>query len=96
MKPSARPVPNPAAVCRQGQDGWAVLVNLDTAGSLALNAAGIVVWQLVDGRRSVGEIVAAVRSHYCNAPATVTDDVTSLLDELAEEGFLGHEWTSPT
>lgn len=91
MEPSAKPLINPAAAYREGMDGWAVLVNLDTAGSLALNPTGVVVWRLVDGKRSVAQIAAAVRRHFKDAPPTVLDDVTDLLETLAEEGFVGFE-----
>jgi hypothetical protein len=85
------PFANPTAIFRAGSDGWAVLVNTDTAGSVALDAAGIVVWKLIDGRRSAEAIVAAVRRHFRDAPDTVADDVVSLLDTLAEEGLVGYE-----
>ncbi|MBU0491995.1 MAG: PqqD family peptide modification chaperone [Chloroflexi bacterium] len=93
MHPTAQPMPNPAAAYRAGLDGWAVLVNLDTAGSLALNPTGVVVWQLVDGRRTVDQIIAGVRQHFKDAPSTVDDDVVELLEDLAEEGFIGFEVT---
>jgi len=91
MQQTAQPFPNPAAAYREGVDGWAVLVNLDTAGSLALNPTGVVVWQFVDGRRTVEQIIAGVRQHFKGAPPTVADDVIGLLEDLAEEGFIGFE-----
>ena len=45
---SAKPLANPAVISRQIDAAEAVLVNLDTAASLALNATGYVIWQLVD------------------------------------------------
>ena len=95
MDTSARPAPNPAVVSRQIAPGEAVLVNLDTAGSLALtNPSAVVVWQLVDGERRVEQIIAEVRRHFKDVPDTVADDVIALLDTLAEDGFVGFEWTS--
>jgi hypothetical protein len=87
----ATPLPNPAVVFREELDGWAVLVNLDTAASLALNPTGIVVWKLVDGKLSVQDIVASVGCHFRDVPDTMPDDVIALLDTLAEDGFIGHE-----
>jgi hypothetical protein len=86
-----RPIPNPAAVREEGTDGWTLLVNPDTAGAMAVNHTGALVWKLVDGRRTTGEIVAAVRGHFPDAPDTVADDVLALLTKLAEEGFVGQE-----
>lgn len=92
MKPSARPLANPSVVSRPGPDGEALLVNLDTAAALALNRTGHAVWRLVDGRRPVEEIVAAVRSRFLEVPETVADEVETLLDDLARDGFVGLEW----
>ena len=93
METSDKPVANPSAIFQETGDGWAVLVNLDTARSLALNPSGILVWQLIDGQRSVHEIVADVKRHFRDAPPTVTDDVTTLLNILIEEGMAGFEWS---
>jgi hypothetical protein len=92
MKLSERPFANPSAIFQKTGDGWGVLVNLDTARSVALNPTGILVWQLVDGQRSIHEIVIGVERQFCNTPPTVTDDVTALLDILVEEGLVGLEW----
>jgi hypothetical protein len=76
--------------------GEAVLVNLDTAASLALNATGFLVWQLVDGQRTVEQIIAAVQRHFRDVPGTAADDVIALLEILAENGFIGFEWPPTT
>ena len=85
------PIPNPAAVLEEGADNWALLVNPDTAGSMALNHTGVMVWRLVDGRRKTEEIVAAIRARFPGAPESVADDVMTLLTRLTEEGFVGRE-----
>jgi hypothetical protein len=86
-----RPIPNPAAVRDDGEDGWTLLVNPDTAGAMAVNATGVLVWSLVDGKRTIAEIIAAVKDRFPNAPDTVAEDVRALLTKLAEEGFIGRE-----
>jgi len=86
-----RPIPNPAAVRDDGEDGWTLLVNPDTAGAMAVNATGVLVWSLVDGKRTVEEIVAAVKNRFPNAPDTVRDDVLAYLTKLTEEGIIGQE-----
>jgi hypothetical protein len=88
-----QPIPNPAAVREPGDDGWTLLVNTDTAGAMAVNRTGDLVWQLVDGRRTRAEIVSAVRARFPNAPDTMADDVLALLAKLAAEGFIGREVT---
>ena len=85
------PIPNPAAVQEEGSDGWTLLVNPDTAGAMAINHTGALVWRLVDGRRTTREIVAAVRKRFPDAPDTVAEDVQAILSKLADEGFIGQE-----
>jgi len=91
MAVPSRPIPNPAAVQEQGSDGWTLLVNTDTAGAMAINHTGALIWKLIDGRRTTAEIAAEVRGRFPDAPDTVTDDVDALLTKLAEEGFVGEE-----
>ena len=86
-----RPIPNPAAVRDDGEDGWTLLVNPDTAGAMAVNATGALVWSLVDGRRTVEQIIAAVKDRFPDAPDTLRDDVLAYLTKLTEEGFIGQE-----
>ena len=85
------PIPNPAAVQEVGADGWTLLVNPDTAGAMAVNHTGALIWKLIDGRRTAAQIAAAVRERFPDAPDTVAEDVHALLTKLAEEGFIGQE-----
>ena len=85
------PVPNPATIQEIGADGWTLLVNTDTAGAMALNRTGALIWRLADGHRTTGEIVAAFRGQFPDAPDTVGDDVRELLSKLTDEGFIGEE-----
>lgn len=91
MELSARPVKNPSAVCLENPDHWAMLVNLDTAGSLALNPTGVMIWKLVDGRRTAQAIVEGARQSFQEVPENVTQDVLELLDILAGDGLIGFE-----
>jgi hypothetical protein len=85
------PIPNPDAVQEAGADGWTLLVNPDTAGAMAVNRTGALIWKLVDGRRTAEEITAAVLSRFPDAPDSVAEDVRALLIRLAEEGLIGRE-----
>ncbi len=86
------PVANPGAVLQEEPDGWALLFNPDSAGALALNPTGVIVWKMVNGRRSAADIAEALRRDFAGAPETVEADVTLLLNVLAEEGFVGYEF----
>ena len=91
----AVPIANPIAALHRERDGWAVLFNPDTAGALALNPTGVAIWQLIDGRHSARDIAAVLRRQFSDVPPGVDDDVTALIDTLAEEGLVGYQVWPP-
>jgi hypothetical protein len=90
------PIANPAVVSRDGLDEGKVMVNCDTGAAVALNRTGALVWSLIDGKRTPGEIAEAVRRNFSDAPDTVHEDVTAILATLSEDGFIGYEVMSRT
>jgi hypothetical protein len=87
---SKAPVPNPAVACRPADDGWMVLVNLDTGRSLALNPTAAAVWRLVDGRRTPADIVAALAATFTDVPDHAAGDVEGVLASLFDCGIVGY------
>ena len=89
MKDGEKPVRNPAITSRKALDGAVILVNLETSASLALkNPTAVLLWQLVDGQRTVQDIVAAVRQACPDAPPTAGNDISKTLDLLAARAFI--------
>ena len=86
----AAPVPNPAVACRPADDGWMVLVNLDTGRSLALSPTAAAIWRLVDGRHTPAGIVAALAEAFTDMPGHVARDVDGVLASLYECGLVGY------
>jgi coenzyme PQQ biosynthesis protein PqqD len=83
-----------ARVCRQEgvlaqeAQGQTVLLRLEDGGYYALDEVGATVWELCDGQRSVGEIVAALCEDF-DAPAdTVQADVLEFIADLRREHLL--------
>ncbi len=91
MKLASKPMANPAVIFREVAPGEAVLVNTDTTASIVLNTTGITIWKLMDGNRALQDIVTEVRRQFRDVPDSVSADVRSLVDSLAEEGFVGYE-----
>ncbi len=85
------PIPNPAAVHHPTETHWGLLVNLDTAGSLALNHSACRIWSLVDGRRSVAQIIGGVAHAYAVPAEQIRAEVLAFLALLASAGFIGFE-----
>lgn len=93
MKLSAKPLQNPAVLARKIVDGEMVLVNGDNASSLALtNQTAVLIWEMIDGRNSVQDIIAGVKCRFQDVPDSVSGDVLNLLEQLARDGFIGFEW----
>jgi hypothetical protein len=91
MTAALAPIRNPSVIRRPQGGGWSVLVNLDNVRSVALSPTADLVWRALDGRHDVSEVVGLVRGSFSDVPPSVTQDVTDLLDELAQSGFVGYE-----
>jgi len=86
-----KPIQNPAVLSRSTLNDSIVLVNGDTGAFLALNSSGKVIWNLINGKRTETELIGHISRHFQSVPERVTDDVSSLLSTLSEEGFIGYE-----
>ena len=88
MHPERKAVRNPDAVFSEEFEGWGVLLNPDSGAVLQLNPVGVVVWNLLDGQRSLDEIVAGVRERCAEVPDGVAQDVGAFVGTLVERGFV--------
>jgi SynChlorMet cassette protein ScmD len=91
MNRTDKPIVNPLVVLREEFDDWAVLFNPDTADAVGINPIGVVVWKKMDGTRTLTELVAEVRAVFSDVSETVSDEVSSFVDDLAQNGFAGYE-----
>jgi hypothetical protein len=60
----------------------------DLDGIYTLNEVGTTVWDLIDGKVSVGQIVDAVRDEYDVPPDEAERDVIELIGSLEEAGLI--------
>lgn len=81
------PVPHPQVASRI-VDGEALLVLADSGEVTVLNGVGSRVWELVDGSRSVAQIVDSLVEEYEMTRDEVQQDVTSFIRELIENKIL--------
>ena len=91
MKLSTKPIINPVVVLREEFDDWAVLFNPDTANAVGINPVGVALWKLMDGNRSLEELVDEIKDRYSDVPNAAIDDLTTFVENLAETGFVGYE-----
>jgi SynChlorMet cassette protein ScmD len=91
VKQSEKPIANPIVVLREEFDDWAVLFNPDTADAVGINPVGVATWKLMDGNRSVDEIVDEIRKRFSEVPDAAPDEITAFIKDLTNQGFVGHE-----
>ena len=91
METPEKPIANPVVVLREEFDDWAVLFDPDTAKAVGINPVGVAIWKLMDGERNLEKIVAEVKDRFAYVPEIALEEVTAFVNNLAENGFVGHE-----
>ena len=69
-------------------EGEAVILSLDTKAFRGLNPVGSRVWELIDGRRSVDEIVEVVVREFDVTREQAAADVQAFVRELLDKGLV--------
>lgn len=80
---------NPRVISRaltEGEGG--VLLHMDSGAYHGVNQLGLVVWELLDGTRTVADVVEIVRSRVSNSPQELQADVVSFLNRVVERGLV--------
>jgi len=78
---------NPDAAYRV-YDGQATIVIPNRAAVHVLNPVGTMVWGLIDGVRTVGQIVDAVTTEYEAPSDEVRRDVLAFVSDLRQNGMV--------
>ena len=69
-------------------EGEAVILAMDTKVFRGLNAVGSRVWELIDGRRSVEDLAAAIAREFEVTPDVAARDVSAFVGELLAKGLV--------
>jgi hypothetical protein len=69
-------------------DGTPVLSNKDRTQLLVLNDLGAAVWELLDGERSIDDVVREIVALLPADPESVRSDVERFVTTLGARGFL--------
>jgi hypothetical protein len=80
---------SPSVVARElsAEDGG-VLLHLETAQYHGVNPVGLLIWELLDGERSVRDVMEAVRDRIDGAPPELENDVMQFLNDIHERGLV--------
>ena len=65
-----------------------VLLHLESGEYHGVNDIGCMIWQLIDGERTVADVVDAVRSEVEDPPDALADDVTRFIEDMRERDLL--------
>jgi SynChlorMet cassette protein ScmD len=91
MSQTDRPISNPIVVLREEFDDWAILFNPDTAAAVGINPVGVSIWNRMDGKRTIKEIIQEIATSFEAAPDTAHEEINIFVDTLAEQGYVGYE-----
>ncbi len=80
---------SPRVVHSRLGDGEAVLLHLETAQYHELNPIGALIWEMIDGVRTVDEIEAELRTVVDDAPDDLGEIVGGFLEGLRTRGLIG-------
>jgi hypothetical protein len=69
-------------------DGEMVILDLASGHYFNLNEVGAFLWERIDGRHRIEQLVQAVLEDYRVDEATARKDVRNLLQELVREGLI--------
>ncbi len=77
--------PNEEEVVGKVMDGEAIIINLSNGIYYSMDKVGGLIWELIDGRYSLEEIVTALCVRYDVSAERAKSDVERLLGELVQE-----------
>jgi hypothetical protein len=81
-------VKSPRVVHSRLADGESVLLHLETGQYHELNPIGSAIWDLIDGQRSVSDVVLTLRSRVEDAPDDLHEIVEEFLLELKQRELI--------
>jgi hypothetical protein len=68
-----------------------VLLHLESAQYHGVNPVGLLIWELLDGRRTVREVIDAVRDRVQDPPPQLESDVMQFLTDVHERNLVVFE-----
>lgn len=82
-------VVNPMMVLREEAEEGAILFDPDSGSVRILNQTATAIWKLLDGRRTLSEVVEALKEQFAEMDANAEDQVLALVGELYRVGAIG-------
>lgn len=87
--PASKIGKNPQVVARELAEGeGGVLLHLESGAYHGVNPVGLLIWELLDGERTVAEVIDAVRDRVANGPPELEADVMAFLNRVVERNLV--------
>lgn len=81
---------NPDVILREEEPDGALLFNPDTNQIRVVNATGLFIWKLCDGKNDLPAIITELKKEFDGVPAAEVDgQVKVFVDDMRANGFLG-------
>lgn len=81
--------PSPGVALREAGDSGGILSDGKTRETFTLNTTGAAIWSLLDGARTMAEVIAAVAAMLDGTPGeTLADDIEEYIQVLEEVGAI--------
>jgi SynChlorMet cassette protein ScmD len=87
-----KPLANPLVVLREEFDDWAILFDPDTGHAFGLNPVGVFVWQRLDGKHTIEDILSEIQDSCQEVSGEAGDHVRDFIDNLLKNGLAGYEY----
>jgi Coenzyme PQQ synthesis protein D (PqqD) len=89
IEPSSRPVRNENVAFRRLAEGeGGVLLHLESGEYHGINEVGCLIWELLDGERTVEAVAVTLQDGIEDAPPNLVDEVIVFLDSLRARGLV--------
>jgi hypothetical protein len=81
-KNKAIPIINPNIVFRLEDDGYGFAFNIATEHLMTFNSTATEIWNLIDGRRDIENIVLSMANEYEVGPSELSDSIINFFNSL--------------
>jgi hypothetical protein len=89
IEPASKIRRSPQVAARElSAEEGAVLLHLETAQYHGINPVGLLIWELLDGERTVADVVDAVRAQVQDPPPQLEADVREFLNDVLQRGLV--------
>jgi SynChlorMet cassette protein ScmD len=92
MTATDKPLANPLVVLREEFDDWAILFDPDTGHVFGINPMGVFVWERLDGRHTIQDILSEIQDSCHDIPGEAGEHVQEFIDTLLKNGLAGYEY----